>query len=571
MTILWRRTCWGGTLLPIIPIPSGWPISAMSRLARAGSTWPRSRTWPPARSWAGAWPTISGPSLPAMHCSWPSDAGSHHVGWSTTRIVACSLASTGRRNASLSRLQRCVESLGGRLPSECLSRPAVQGRSYCGQIISAVDAQVRPLREILPQQTIGVLVRATLPRAVRIAEVHLQPRVDPQSCVLRHLRPLVPGQRATEPPRQGGDRAGERIAHRRGTVPGQRWPIFLTRRHPMALHRWQVQQHREPRRPLDEGADRRAMEAEDQISLPVPWHRPVPCLGRTLADEDLGRDERLASPTRARSRDAQRPAGPQALRQLALQRTAALHVERLVDRLLADPHPRIIRVVEPQPLGDLLRAPGHTPAPVLAPPVPPTLPRHRRAGNRSSARGNDSTGQPILNVGPQLGVDREFRHLRAAPRPLGMPLCRRRPVVQVAAPRRRIPPQLPRDRRWRPPQVTRDLPHPKALRPPQRNLLPLGKGQIPSRERLRRVRQMGWRHPARLTEPTGPDWLRYPNLHRRVLARHARRDERPEPTPMLPPRNRRSPRRPQLAPQGPIRTSPTRHRTTLCHGVATTA
>src|SRR3712207_7079422 len=37
MTILWRRTCSGGTLLPIIPIPSGWPISATSRLARARS------------------------------------------------------------------------------------------------------------------------------------------------------------------------------------------------------------------------------------------------------------------------------------------------------------------------------------------------------------------------------------------------------------------------------------------------------------------------------------------------------------------------------------------------------
>ena len=90
MTILWRRTCWGGASLPITPIPPGWPISATSQRARAGCTWPRPRAWPPARSWAGAWPTVSGPSLPAMHCSWPSDAGSRHVGWSTTRTVGCS-------------------------------------------------------------------------------------------------------------------------------------------------------------------------------------------------------------------------------------------------------------------------------------------------------------------------------------------------------------------------------------------------------------------------------------------------------------------------------------------------
>src|SRR3712207_8633303 len=47
-------------------------------------------------------------------------------------------------------------------------------------------------REVLPQQTVGVLVRAALPRAVRIAEVDLHASVDPQSCMLRHLRPLVP-------------------------------------------------------------------------------------------------------------------------------------------------------------------------------------------------------------------------------------------------------------------------------------------------------------------------------------------------------------------------------------------
>src|SRR3712207_6948231 len=46
-------------------------------------------------------------------------------------------------------------------------------------------------REVLPQQTVGVLVRAALPRAVRIAEVDLHAGVDPQSCMLRHLRPLV--------------------------------------------------------------------------------------------------------------------------------------------------------------------------------------------------------------------------------------------------------------------------------------------------------------------------------------------------------------------------------------------
>jgi transposase InsO family protein len=41
---------------PAGPTRSGWPTSATSRPARAGSTWPRCGTWPPARSSAGAWP-----------------------------------------------------------------------------------------------------------------------------------------------------------------------------------------------------------------------------------------------------------------------------------------------------------------------------------------------------------------------------------------------------------------------------------------------------------------------------------------------------------------------------------
>src|SRR5215218_2132173 len=71
---------------------------------------------------------------------------------------------------------------------------------------------------------------------------------------------------------------------------------------------------------------------------------------------------------------------------------------------------------------------------------------------------------------------------------------------------------------------------------------------------------MRGRHPARLAKPPEPDRLRDPDLHRRVLARQTCRDERPEPPPMLLPRHRRPPRRPQLSAQGPIRTPPTRHR-----------
>jgi len=85
----------------------------------------------------------------------------------------------------------------------------------------------------------------------------------------------------------------------------------------------------------------------------------------------------------------------------------------------------------------------------------------------------------------------------------------------------------------------------QALRPRQRDLLPLRKGEIAPRGRPREPWQVRWRHPARLAEPPGPDRLRYPDLHCRVLARQTGRDKCPKPPPVLPSRHRRPFRRPR--------------------------
>ena len=324
--------------------------------------------------------------------------------------------------------------------------------------------------------------------------------------------------------------------------------VLLAGLRSVALHRREVQQHREPCRALDEGADRGTTQPEDQVSFPMAGHGPVVRLGRALADEDLVGDERLAPALRACARHPQCPAGPQACGQLALQRTPALHVERLVDRLVADAHAPVIRVVEPQTLSDLLRAPRPRPASALPRPVPAPLPRHGRPGHRGAARSDDGPGEPFPHIGPQRRTRRELRPLRTTRCPLRVPLRGGRPVIQVAAPRRRVAPQLARDRRCRPSRTTCDLPHAETSRPPQRDLLPLGERQVPPRGRLRRAGQMRRCHPTRLSEPAGSERLRYPNLHRRVLARQTLGDERPEPTPMLLPRHRRPPWRPQLSP-----------------------
>src|SRR5665648_976495 len=101
--------------------------------------------------------------------------------------------------------------------------------------------------------------------------------------------------------------------------------------------------------------------------------------GGPLADHHLGRNVAAGPPARARAGNAQCPPGAQAGDQLALVRAAALNVERLVDRLVADAHGVFIGELHLQPVRDLLRTPGARPSPGLAPRLVSPFPgrRHR--------------------------------------------------------------------------------------------------------------------------------------------------------------------------------------------------
>lgn len=109
---------------------------------------------------------------------------------------------------------------------------------------------------------------------------------------------------------------------------------------------------------------------------------------------------------------------------------------------MADAHRRASRIVEPQPFGNLLWAPCQSPPSTAAAPVSSTFPRHRRAGNRGTASCKNGTRKPLLHIGSQRQVRREFRRFRATRRPLCMPLSGCRPIIQVAATRCRVAPQL---------------------------------------------------------------------------------------------------------------------------------
>src|SRR3569832_1962616 len=155
----------------------------------------------------------------------PADAHGPRATKSTRQNHRCSrnrpLGSGGRRNTgsfSFHRDQQGVKRLGWRFPAECLSRTAVESGRNRGYLIGIIDAEIGTLGEVLPQQPIGVLVRAALPGTSWIAEVDLDSCVDPKTTVLSHFDALVPGQRTTQFFGQGDDGARDRVAYSFGSV-----------------------------------------------------------------------------------------------------------------------------------------------------------------------------------------------------------------------------------------------------------------------------------------------------------------------------------------------------------------
>src|SRR3954466_10600800 len=181
--------------------------------------------------------------------------------------------SSGRRNtAYVSCSEELVQSLGRCPPAQGLSRPAVEGRSHGCQVLGAVHAEVGALWKVLAQQPVGVLVRAALPRTVGIAEVDRHASLDPELGVLGHFRSLIPGQRSSQLFGQGGDRARDGITDRLSPMPGERGPVLGARSVTVTRHAGQVEQDREPRRALHQGADGRAAQPHDEVPLPVARH-----------------------------------------------------------------------------------------------------------------------------------------------------------------------------------------------------------------------------------------------------------------------------------------------------------
>lgn len=89
-------------------------------------------------------------------------------------------------------------SSGVRTPTERLSRSAVESDRNGVEFALNVPADVCTFRKVLAQQSICILVRATLPRASWITEVDFQAGVDAKLSMLGQLRTLVPSQRLAQ-------------------------------------------------------------------------------------------------------------------------------------------------------------------------------------------------------------------------------------------------------------------------------------------------------------------------------------------------------------------------------------
>src|SRR5829696_8449863 len=88
-------------------------------------------------------------------------------------------------------LLEAVDQLGELVRRGCeaerLARAAIELLGDLVEALLADPGEARLLREVLPKQAVGVLVRAPLPGALGIAEVDLDPRLDREAPVLRHL------------------------------------------------------------------------------------------------------------------------------------------------------------------------------------------------------------------------------------------------------------------------------------------------------------------------------------------------------------------------------------------------
>jgi len=227
--------------------------------------------------------------------------------------------------------------LPGRRPVETFSRSRVQPMRNGIELTLGIARQVRPLRQILPQQAIGVLIGATLPWAMWIGKEHLDGEPLGQPLVLGHFFASIISQRFAQRSWHMFEFPGKSLA---GTLRIR--PIKSC-------------QDDQARRPLHEAADRRGIAgALDQVPFPVARHRTGRDVCGTLGNRrhigDLAAS--VCSPCPRPTRFARLPQRGQ---QFAAQGAARQHVQGHIDGFGREAFPHVVRILVAKPSSNLFR------------------------------------------------------------------------------------------------------------------------------------------------------------------------------------------------------------------------
>lgn len=87
-----------------------------------------------------------------------------------------------------------VEGLGGCAPAKTFAGSVVDRSSDRRELATVPTGEVGALREVLAQQPVGVLVRASLPWAVRVGEEHRDAGLGGELGVLGEFFAAIPGE-----------------------------------------------------------------------------------------------------------------------------------------------------------------------------------------------------------------------------------------------------------------------------------------------------------------------------------------------------------------------------------------
>ena len=158
-----------------------------------------------------------------------------------------------------------------------------------------MPAEICAFRKKLPRQAVGILVAATLPRAMRVTELDRQTREDRQVRMPRHLRTLIPSERPAKVAWECSNAVRYCITHCLGPMSGERGSMLLTQLRFVPSHWRQMKKQGEACGPLNQRADGRTVQAKDQVPFPMARNSTIRRFSGTFANHDRRRNKGLAA------------------------------------------------------------------------------------------------------------------------------------------------------------------------------------------------------------------------------------------------------------------------------------